>query len=128
MTVLRCIALRTRLGMGFRLGLTVLSLALVTGCGGDDDIVDPPKPDDPAIKVQNNSALTIVDVFYSSCSATVFGDDRLSGSIAPGQSQTFTEDVEAGCFDVLVVNSDGGQAQFGAQQISGITTVTVTNF
>jgi hypothetical protein len=106
-------------------------LVFAAACGGDDSTAPTDKPDPvPAgIKIQNNSAFTIVDVYYSSCSATSFGSDRLGGAIAPGSSQTFTDGVSAGCYDVLVVTDTGAQATFRGQQIAaeGATTVTVTN-
>jgi hypothetical protein len=98
-------------------------LTLLAACGGDDG------PTDPGIRILNNSAFTLVDVYYSDCAATSFGDDRLDGTIAPGASRTFTDDVNEGCYDILVVTDTGGEAIFNGQQIAGegATTITVTN-
>lgn len=116
-----------RRGKGARGVLTALALVLAAGCGGDNAVA--PKPDVPAIKIQNNSAQTITDIFYSDCASDSFGDDRLAGTIAPGASQTFTADVVVGCFDVLVRTSTGSTAAFSQQQVTGGTfTVNVGNF
>jgi hypothetical protein len=110
--------------------LTTVALVLVAGCGGDDKSpAEPEEPEPASIVVQNNSAFTIVDVYYSACSATSYGSDRLAGAIAPGASHSFTDDVSGGCYDILVVSDTGGGAEFKGRQVAaeGPTTVSVTN-
>jgi len=81
-------------GSGARAVLAAFALIFALGCG--DSPVAPPKEDAPAIRVQNSSAKTVTAVYYSDCASDSWGDDRLNGTIAPGGSQTFTDDVTNG--------------------------------
>jgi hypothetical protein len=115
--------------------VVIAGLLLAAACGKgttepthDDPIPDNPQPTETAIQVQNHSAYTLVDVYFSSCSATTYGEDRYTGALGPGESATF-KDVSAGCYDIKAVTADDRVAEFRDQTVStGQTTiVTVTN-
>jgi hypothetical protein len=127
MTITANMAQFRRSGKGVRGVLIALALVLAAGCGGDEPTGPGPAPAPPAIRIQNNSAVTLIGVFYKSCSATEYSDDRLSGSIAPGGTQTFTEGVTAGCWDVAVTGDGETFGFVTGVTVSGETTVTFVN-
>jgi len=107
-----------------RVFLVVLATVVLAACGKDSVA-----PDTNAyLKIQNNSGSTINGVYYSDCGNTVWGPERLGGSvISTSQSRTFT--VTPGCFDIKVVNTGGYYVTFmGHNVAAGETyTGTVTN-
>jgi hypothetical protein len=114
--------------------VAIAGLLLATACGKGpteppvDPPVENPQPVETAIQVQNNSQYTLVDVYFSSCSAGSWGEDRYDGAMGPGESQTF-KNVSAGCYDIKAVTSGGLEAEFRNETVSTgqTTTVTVTN-
>jgi hypothetical protein len=75
----------------------VLGIAALTGCG-----LFPGK-----IVVQNNSIYTVYEVYISPSDESSWGDDWLTGSIAPGSSEEF-EGVGADDYDIMAIEGGGG--------------------
>jgi hypothetical protein len=114
--------------------VAIAGLLLAAACGKGptephgDPPLDDPQPVETAIKIQNNSQYTVVDIYFSSCSAGSWGEDRYAGAMGPGESQTF-ENVSPGCYDIKAVTSGSLVAEFRNQTVSTgqTTTVAVTN-
>jgi hypothetical protein len=78
--------------------------ALVVGavaCGGGGDSTGPtPAPQTATIRLLNESSVPIVAVYFTACSESTWGSNRLGASetLAPGALRTWT--VEPGCYDL----------------------------
>jgi hypothetical protein len=77
-------------------------LALVAACGGDSSTA----PQQTRILLRNDSAGTIDEFYFSACTASSYGSNRISQPVAPGGSQTF-DNIEPGCYDFLAGTVEG---------------------
>lgn len=79
-----------------------------------------------AIKVLNNSSVTISSVYLSPHSDTTWGSDDLSGTIAPGEYVTWT--VSAIDWDVKVVDSQANYAAWSNNGNLALNEMLVINY
>lgn len=110
-----------------RMLAAVILLVFMAGCdsgNNNNDNTNPPVTNnDPAVRVNNQSASTIVTFQWSDCSATVWGGDRLNNDvIGPGSSRTFT--LAVGCYDFQAINDGGVARQLMGQQANYNSTIT----
>lgn len=109
----------------------VILLVFMTGCDSGNDNNNnnnnpPVTQNDPAVRVNNQSASTIVTFQWSDCSANVWGGDRLNNDvIGAGSSRTFT--LAPGCYDFQAINDLGVARQLMGQQANYNSTI-IFNF
>ena len=98
---------------------TLFTLCFVAACDGAENSVGPtPTPPSPApsaatgtIRVTNTSSSSIWFVYFSPCSSTDWGIDRLGTDvILSGASMQWTS-IGTGCWDVKAVLEDGRAAE-----------------
>lgn len=85
------------------LGSTFMLSVLMVACGSDSPTAPTPAH---GVRVTNSSLRTVNAVYVSPCSSDSWGDNRLSGTLAPLGVQSFSV-PEPGCYDVRVVATDG---------------------
>ena len=105
------------------LKLVALVFAVGLSACGDDD---PAAPQVTRLRVQNNSALSIFEVYFSGCSDPTWGSDRLGATETIDPTENRQWDIAAGCWDVLLVKEDDTEVEFLSQNIEAGETHTVT--
>lgn len=82
----------------------LLAALAVMSCA-QGDATTAPEVTTGTLVVQNSTSTTIVVLFFSECSADVWGSDRLGGNpIGAGSNRSWT--LTAGCYDIKAVGSD----------------------
>jgi hypothetical protein len=77
------------------------------------------------LRIDNTSAVTLTEVYYTACSDSAWGANRVSGNpMAPSTSRTFA--VVPGCWDIKVVTDARDQLEFRARTVAASeTTIAV---
>ena len=97
-------------------------VVIVAACGKDST---GPSDTNAYLKIQNSSVSTIEQVYYSDCANTLWGPERLAGSvILSGQSRTFT--VAPGCWDIKTIDAAAFTAEFNGHTVAAGQTFTAT--
>ena len=102
--------------------VAVLFAVGLSACGDDD----PAAPQVTRLRVQNNSAQSIIEVYFSGCSDPTWGADRLGATETIDPTENRQWDITAGCWDVLLVTEDEAENEFLGQDIAAGETHTVT--
>jgi hypothetical protein len=103
--------------------LTVCAALATFAIAGCDD--DPEGPQTTRLRVQNNAAESIFEVYFSACSDATWGNDRLGATETIDPSESREWDVTPGCWDVLLVTESAAEAEFTNQNIDAGETHTV---
>ena len=77
-------------------------LLAALACGGSGGPTDP-LGENGIIRIQNSSAIAVVEVNISRCEVGEWGANRLSSPIGPGQSRDF--ELPPNCYDVRMVGT-----------------------
>jgi hypothetical protein len=110
--------------MPYRL-LKLLAVIFTVGLGacGDDD---PAAPQVTRLRVQNNSAVSIFEVYFTECPNPTWGADRLGATETIDPTENRQWDITAGCWDVRLVTEDDLNVDFVNQNIAAGQTHTIT--
>ena len=90
-----------------------MSLFLFTACGGEDSSA--------TFKLVNNSTYSVDQLYVSPTTATTWGDDQLSSTLAPGNTFTLTGVACDKAYDILVVAVASATAWVKQPSFSGNT-------
>ena len=128
---MRASILLTRLQRRTFVSVLAGSILLAACGGGGEGPTGPTGPTGPqlaSVVLQNNSARTVDEFYFSACSATSYGSNRLQQPIAPGASRTF-EGIEPGCYDFLAGTVEGTVHELSGQNVTAGQpfTIAVTN-
>ena len=85
--------------------LCILALAC-NGSGGPTDPLD----ENGIIRIQNRSAIAVVEVYISRCAVAVWGANRIDRPIGAGQSRDF--ELPPNCYDVRAVGTTTEEVLF----------------
>lgn len=91
--------------MFVRGALALSLLAGVSGCASlitGGDLIRPGEPMARLVFANTSNGQVIDTILISTCEASSYGLDRLPEGIAIGPGQSWTWDVSAGCYDVMV--------------------------
>ena len=89
--------------------LVSCSLLAALACGGSGGPTDP-IDETGTIRLQNSSAIAVVEVNISRCEVAEWGANRLAGPIGPGQSRDF--ELTPNCYDVRAVGATTEEVYF----------------
>ena len=79
--------------------LTTLAALACSGSGGPTD----PIGENGIIRIQNRSAIAVVEVNISRCELTTWGANRIANPIGTGQSRDF--ELAPNCYDVRAIGT-----------------------
>jgi hypothetical protein len=105
------------------LGISILGLTILGACGGSDSPTAPPAPTH-GVRLTNSSSRVVNAVYVSSCTADTWGDNKLTGTLAPLGVKIFAV-TTPGCYDIRVVATDGHSWRRDDIPVQGTTGVKV---